>query len=535
MRRGLEGIERFMVEDRDDAPGRRPPGQPAPGGVPVARVGHGSRDGRAERRGLPADHPAIVRAADWLLGEEVTLAGDWSVARPASRPAAGRSSSRTTTTPTSTTPPRSCSRLRDASRAPPLPGVAPDARQRALEWVEGMQSSDGGWGAFDADNTRALVRELPFLDFGEVIDEPSADVTAHAVEMLAAARSRRQRGRAAWRALADRAPGGRRLVVRALGRQPRLRHRRRGARPDRRRGRAPRASASGARSAGWRRTRTKTAAGARTRAPTTTPRGSGAARAPPRRRPGRCSRCTPPASARGRSRAASHWLVATQRADGGWDEPQYTGTGFPSDYYINYHLYRLTFPIMALGRCLAAPPSGAAAAEPASDRGDAHRPSRRSIAARLRRGGDGARAERELPRREPRRCRGRAQAPAGDLRLRAARRRARATALRGRPARALGLARGRARPRLRGAGEPPADGAPAVDDARVRAAARAVRAPDRGQPRRSARPPLRDLGAAARLLRAVGRPGRRARAGRASGWPAPSGSRSPTGSARRCS
>jgi squalene-hopene/tetraprenyl-beta-curcumene cyclase len=50
------------------------------------------------------------------------------------------------------------------------------------------------------------------------------------------------------------------------------------------------------------------------------------------------------------------WLVSNQRADGTWDEPQYTGTGFPSDYYINYHLYRLTFPIMALGRCLANEP-----------------------------------------------------------------------------------------------------------------------------------------------------------------------------------
>jgi squalene-hopene/tetraprenyl-beta-curcumene cyclase len=48
------------------------------------------------------------------------------------------------------------------------------------------------------------------------------------------------------------------------------------------------------------------------------------------------------------------WLIATQRPDGGWDEPQYTGTGFPSDYYINYHLYRQTFPMMALGRCLEA-------------------------------------------------------------------------------------------------------------------------------------------------------------------------------------
>jgi squalene-hopene/tetraprenyl-beta-curcumene cyclase len=45
------------------------------------------------------------------------------------------------------------------------------------------------------------------------------------------------------------------------------------------------------------------------------------------------------------------WLVDTQRPDGGWDEPQFTGTGFPSDFYINYHLYRLVFPIMALGRC----------------------------------------------------------------------------------------------------------------------------------------------------------------------------------------
>ena len=44
------------------------------------------------------------------------------------------------------------------------------------------------------------------------------------------------------------------------------------------------------------------------------------------------------------------WLVDRQRPDGTWDEPQYTGTGFPGDFYINYHLYRLVFPVMALGR-----------------------------------------------------------------------------------------------------------------------------------------------------------------------------------------
>jgi squalene-hopene/tetraprenyl-beta-curcumene cyclase len=46
------------------------------------------------------------------------------------------------------------------------------------------------------------------------------------------------------------------------------------------------------------------------------------------------------------------WLAETQRADGTWDEPHYTGTGFPGDFYINYHLYRLVFPVSALGRWL---------------------------------------------------------------------------------------------------------------------------------------------------------------------------------------
>jgi squalene-hopene/tetraprenyl-beta-curcumene cyclase len=48
------------------------------------------------------------------------------------------------------------------------------------------------------------------------------------------------------------------------------------------------------------------------------------------------------------------WLAQTQRPDGTWDEPQFTGTGFPGDFYINYHLYRLVFPVSALGRYLSA-------------------------------------------------------------------------------------------------------------------------------------------------------------------------------------
>ena len=58
-------------------------------------------------------------------------------------------------------------------------------------------------------------------------------------------------------------------------------------------------------------------------------------------------------SAGDRSGAAGRgldWLARNQLPDGSWDEPEFTGTGFPGDFYINYHLYRLVFPLMALGR-----------------------------------------------------------------------------------------------------------------------------------------------------------------------------------------
>src|SRR5207245_1774509 len=59
------------------------------------------------------------------------------------------------------------------------------AVERAHAWIAGMQSSNGGWGAFDVDNTSTWLYRIPFCDFGAVIDPPSEDVSAHAVEALA--------------------------------------------------------------------------------------------------------------------------------------------------------------------------------------------------------------------------------------------------------------------------------------------------------------------------------------------------------------
>ena len=58
------------------------------------------------------------------------------------------------------------------------------ALRRAEIWVRAMQSSNGGWGAFDKDNNRWLITRIPFCDFGEVLDPPSADLTGHKLEAL---------------------------------------------------------------------------------------------------------------------------------------------------------------------------------------------------------------------------------------------------------------------------------------------------------------------------------------------------------------
>jgi squalene-hopene/tetraprenyl-beta-curcumene cyclase len=245
-----------------------------------------------------------------------------------------------------------------------LRGVAHPDRERAeavigraARWTLGMQCRDGGFAAFDADNTRALCRELPFCDFGEVIDPPSADVTAHVVEMLAClGRSSDARARAAidWLLRAQEADGswfgrwganhvyGTGAAVPALvraGLDPDHPAIRRAARwlescqnPDGGWGEDLRSYAD----PGW-----------RGRGESTASQTAWALLAL--------------LAADGRSPAVRRgvgWLVAAQRRDGGFDEPFYTGTGFPGDFYIRYHLYAQSFPLMALGRFVAAGAAG---------------------------------------------------------------------------------------------------------------------------------------------------------------------------------
>ncbi|MGH9103236.1 MAG: squalene--hopene cyclase, partial [Acidimicrobiales bacterium] len=132
--------------------------------------------------GLPPDHPALRGAGRWLVGEEVRVKGDWAIRRPHLPPGGWAFEFHNDRYPDVDDTAEVVLALR---RTPPGLG-ATAAVERALRWVLGMRSRDGGWAAFDADNTSRLVASLPFCDFGEVTDPPSADVTAHVVEMLAA-------------------------------------------------------------------------------------------------------------------------------------------------------------------------------------------------------------------------------------------------------------------------------------------------------------------------------------------------------------
>ncbi len=339
VQRGLSGLDRFTItEDTPDGPVRRLEACQSPVWDTVLTMT------ALADAGLAADDPSLVRAARWVRDEEIPGPGDWQVRRPRIAPGGWAfefdNDNYADTDDT-------------AEVVLALRRVAPQdqaAIDRGLAWLAGMQSKDGGWGAFDADNTRKLINKLPFCDFGAVIDPPSADVTAHIVEAFAAegraAEPAARRG-VVWLLRAQEADGswfgrwganylyGTGAVVPALIAA--------GVRPDKpaiRRAVAwleQHQNSDGGWGEDLRSYDDQALAG---RGHSTASQTAWALLA------------LLAAGERGSvaTERGIRWLAETQRADGSWDEPWFTGTGFPGDFYINYHLYRLAFPVSALGR-----------------------------------------------------------------------------------------------------------------------------------------------------------------------------------------
>jgi squalene-hopene/tetraprenyl-beta-curcumene cyclase len=371
MQRGLRGLDRFTITEEGPAgPVRRLEACQSPVWDTVL-VMIGLADA-----GLPSDHPALVKAGEWVLGEEIRGPGDWQVRRPSVAPGGWAFEFDNDNYPDTDDTAEVVLALRRAA----LPAAeAKPAIERGLRWLAGMQSKDGGWGAFDADNTRALVNKLPFCDFGAVIDPPSADVTAHIVEAFAAegqADHPAVRRGVIWLLKAQEKDGswfgrwganyvyGTGAVVPALiaaGVRPSKPAIRRAVawledhqNPDGGWGEDLRSyddpalagqGASTASQTAWALLALLAAGEPRERSEHDQPR----------------ERSEQDQDGSKAAERGIRWLAQTQRADGSWDEPQYTGTGFPGDFYINYHLYRLAFPLSALGRYVTAHTPGGSA------------------------------------------------------------------------------------------------------------------------------------------------------------------------------
>ena len=334
--------------------------------------------------GLPPHHPTVRKAADWLLDREIRTPGDASLRDPKLEPAGwcfeyrnrfypdtddtcmvlmalarclpagsgtdwtadfGLGADDRTVIAGRDVDPRQA--VRDVAAAAPLTA----AIRRGVNWLIALQNRDGGWGAFDKDNTRELYCRVPFADHNAMIDPSTADLTARMLELFGLLGVPREEPfmRRAERYLDDaqEADGswyGRWGVNHLYGTWQGLL----GLAAIGVRGEDPRVR----RAVRWLKSVQQAGGGfgespASYDDPSTKGQGeptasqtawalmgliaAGDARTPAARR-------------------AAAWLTESQNPDGTWDEPQFTGTGFPSVFYLRYHLYRLHFPLTALAR-----------------------------------------------------------------------------------------------------------------------------------------------------------------------------------------
>jgi squalene-hopene/tetraprenyl-beta-curcumene cyclase len=127
------------------------------------------------------------RGLEWLKPLQVLdTAGDWAASRPGVRPGGWAFQYANPHYPDlDDTAVVVMAMDRAAGRLPSAGAEYREAIARGREWVEGLQSKNGGWGAFDADNTYHYLNQIPFSDHGALLDPPTADVTARCVSMLA--------------------------------------------------------------------------------------------------------------------------------------------------------------------------------------------------------------------------------------------------------------------------------------------------------------------------------------------------------------
>lgn len=336
--------------------------------------------------GVPADDPAIIRAAGWLRDRQTTDPGDWSETVDA--PPGGwyfeyANEFYPDVDDTAMSLMALQTLFRDVPEAVGWDKLAPEAQahqpsernkhnggpslggtelvpsykhslaalSRGLYWLLAMQNRDGGWGAFDRDNDRHFLCYVPFADHNAMIDPSTADVTGRVLEALG------KLGRRLGDPHVDRAVAflrgcqesdgcwlGRWGVNYVYGTWQALNGLAAvGVSPD-----DPMVLAG----ANWLLAHQQSCGGwgespdtyeqpeLRGQGPVTISQTAWAVLGLVA-----AGRANHPAVHRG-----IHYLIDTQNDDGTWSETEFTGTGFPRVFYLRYHYYHIYFPLMALAR-----------------------------------------------------------------------------------------------------------------------------------------------------------------------------------------
>ncbi len=296
--------------------------------------------------GFEASHPAMRRAVDWMLREQIPddAPGDWRMKCKETNGNGWAFEFDNDAYPDiDDTTIVVLSLLEGGER-----DAVASAVERGRRWTLAMDCRNGAWAAFDRDNTRTLLYDMPFSDFGAMIDPPTEDVTAHVLEMLAALgydtsnryvargleylRETQRPSGAWWGRWGVNFIYGTWCVISALAAL-------RTGRDMIEKGAAWLVSVQNP-DGGWGETChsyvDESFAGIGRSTASQTAWAVNALQL--------AGLAQHSATQRGLT-----YLCERQRPDGTWDEPECTGTGFPRDFYINYHLYRHLFPTMALG------------------------------------------------------------------------------------------------------------------------------------------------------------------------------------------
>jgi squalene-hopene/tetraprenyl-beta-curcumene cyclase len=301
-----------------------------------------------EEAGVSPRHPALVKAADWLMELQIRGGGDWQVKNRDGEPGGWAFEFRNDWFPDVDDTAFVLMAL--ARVAHPNAAKQEESIRLGLSWMLSMQNRDGGWGAFDRDNDLHILNNIPFADHNAMLDPSTADVTARALECL---------GKLGWTAdhpavksalsflRKDQAGDGPWYgrwgvnyvygtsgVLRAMETVD-LSH-----------------TSECRNAANWLRLVQNPDGGFGESLHSYSDsnwkgRGESTASQTAWGLIGLLATCGPsdPAAAR-----AAKYLVETQNGDGTWDEKEFTGTGFPSVFYLKYHLYRISFPLYALAR-----------------------------------------------------------------------------------------------------------------------------------------------------------------------------------------